>query len=69
MNDDKTGAETGDRTDKNEPARPAEERNLEAAKEKTGTGSGVEQPAPEQSDRRGAGSRRAARDVRGQGHG
>ncbi len=38
-----------DKTDQNKAARPAEERNLEAAKEKTGTGSGVEQAAPDQS--------------------
>jgi NADH-quinone oxidoreductase subunit C len=38
-----------DKTDKNESARPAEERNLEAAKAGTGTGSGVDQPAQEQS--------------------
>ena len=40
---------TDDKSDKNESARPAEERNLEAAKAETGTGSGVEQPAPDQS--------------------
>jgi NADH-quinone oxidoreductase subunit C len=40
---------TDDKTDQNKAARPAEERNLEAAKAATGTGSGVEQPAPEQS--------------------
>ncbi|HEU5456024.1 MAG TPA: hypothetical protein VFU85_10115, partial [Nocardioides sp.] len=41
--------ESDDKTDKNESARPAEERNLEAAKSATGTGSAVGQPAPEQS--------------------
>ena len=44
-----TDEKSDDKSDKNESARPAEERNLEAAKDKTGTGSGVEQPAPEQS--------------------
>lgn len=38
-----------DKSDENESARPAEERNLEAAKDSTGTGAGVEQAAPEQS--------------------
>ena len=46
---DKSDDKPDDKSDKNESARPAEERNLEAAKEKTGTGSGVEQPAPDQS--------------------
>ncbi len=46
---DKSDDKTDDKTDKNESARPAEERNLETAKEKTGTGSGVEQAAPDQS--------------------
>ena len=44
-----TDEKSDDKSDKNESARPAEERNLEAAKDKTGTGSGVEQSAPEQS--------------------
>ena len=38
-----------DKTDQNKAARPAEERNLEKAKQETGTGSGVAEPAPEQS--------------------
>jgi NADH-quinone oxidoreductase subunit C len=38
-----------DKTDENKAARPAEERNLEKAKQETGTGSGVAEPAPEQS--------------------
>ena len=46
---DKPDDKTDDKTDSNEEARPAEERKLEAAKEQTGTGSGVDQPAPEQS--------------------
>ena len=45
MSDDKTD----DKTDANKPARPAEEANLDEAKEETGTGSGAEQPPPEQS--------------------
>jgi NADH-quinone oxidoreductase subunit C len=36
-------------SDKSDEKPPAEERKLEAAKAKTGTGSGVDQPAPEQS--------------------
>ncbi|RYB90335.1 NADH-quinone oxidoreductase subunit C [Nocardioides glacieisoli] len=45
----KAADESDDKTDSNESARPAEERNLEKAKSETGTGSGVEQPAPDQS--------------------
>ncbi len=65
-----------DKSDRNESARPAEERNLEKAKAETGTGSGVEQPAPEQSPEnvpaptgevRAVGERRGMFGVKGSG--
>jgi NADH-quinone oxidoreductase subunit C len=74
--DEKTDGKTDDGTDANKPARPTEEANLDEAKDEAGTGSGVDQPAPEQSpvnvpaptgEIRAVGERRGMFGVKGSG--